>query len=53
VSVPSDQAENETAALHKRDEKLTEITTTLAVHAWMLGVVITLYIAILGTLLLH
>jgi hypothetical protein len=53
IGVPSDVAEKAAAALHKRDDELAEVKTTLAVHSWMLGVVITLCIAILCKLLLH
>jgi len=51
LGVPSDMAVH-AAALRKRDDALAEVKTTLAVHTWMLGVVITLCIAILGRLLL-
>lgn len=53
IGVPSEIAEKAAAALHKRDDELIEVKTTQAVHTWMLGVSITLSLAILARLLLH
>jgi hypothetical protein len=53
VGVPSEVAEKAAAALHKRDDDLAVMKTDISVLKWMMGVSLTLSVAILGKLLVH